>query len=363
LFIAALLGRINDLALFAIAAVYWGAGMATGPAWNTWVSTLIPDRLRAHYFARRSRAAQAAVLAGLLVGGAGLQFGASHERVLLAFAALFLASGLCRFVSASLLSRQMEPQPPDTNHREVPWRELPGRLRHHPDGRLLLYMIATQAAVQISGPFFTPYMLGEMKMSYANYLLLIATAYSARILVLPALGGLVRRAGVRRVLWFSGLGILPLSALWLVSDSLVYLFFVQLIAGTVWAAYELATFLMLFETIREEERTSILTTYNLAHAVATVGGSAVGGYVLTALGTDHNAYMAVFGFSGIVRLLTIVLLIRAARAFPVPAIPEAEPSAIPTRVVAVRPQLGAIERPILPGMPKAPNKPVEESPP
>ena len=350
---AAIAGRIHVVALFAIAALYWGTGMATGPAWNTWAGTLVPKRIRAHYFARRSRAAHMAVLAGLMIGGIGLQIGASHGKLLIAFAILFAIAGICRFISAGLLAGQSEPEPPDQDHREVPWRVLLGRLRHGHDGRLLIYMLAAQAAVQISGPYFTPYMLNQLKLSYVQYLLLIATSYSARILVLPALGGFVRKAGARRVLWLAGLGILPLSALWLVSSSVVYLFFVQLVAGAVWAAYELATFLLLFETIDEEERTSVLTTFNLANAIATVGGSALGGFLLSMMGTDRAAYLSIFAISSGARVLTLFLLARAARVLPVPEVLP-EPILIPTRVVAVRPNIGSIERPLMTSISTAP---------
>jgi len=262
---------------------------------------------------------------------------------------LFLIASGCRFVSAALLAAQSEPEPPDQHHREVPVRELLRRFRHGRDGRLLMYMLITQAAVQISGPYFTPYMLGQIKMSYASFLLLIATAYSGRILFLPFLGALARRVGAQRVLWFAGWSIVPLSAMWLVSSSITYLFFVQLIAGSVWAAYELATFLLLFETIAEQERTSVLTTFNLGHAFATVVGAAIGGMVLKMLGTDHMAYMAVFAASCGARLFTIPLLGRAARAI-APAAQTAEP--VPTRVLAVRPNLGAIDGPILTNAPQ-----------
>jgi hypothetical protein len=81
----------------------------------------------------------------------------------------------------------------------------------------------------------------------------------------------------------------------------------------------------------------------------TVGGSAIGGFILTHFGTDHGAYMAVFAISGGVRILTIGLLVRAVRIIPVSKLP-AEAVQLPIRVMAVRPQLGAIERPILSGM-------------
>lgn len=347
---AAIVGHIPTIAVFALAAIYWGSGMATGPAWNTWMSGVVPARLRAHYFARRSRAAQVAVLLGVVGGGIALQFSASHDQALLAFALLFAVAGISRGISAYYLARQTEPIPPDDEQRMVPARELLSRFRHRHDGRLLLYMLAVQTAVQVSGPYFTPFMLGQLKMTYGQYLLLIATAYSARILMLPWLGAMVRRTGSLRVLWFSGLAIIPLSALWLVSPSITWLFFVQLTAGAVWAAYELATLLLLFETIAPEERTSVLTTFNLANATATVAGSAIGGLLLYAMGTDHTAYLTIFALSAVLRAATVLLLIPAVRSIKPGDLPR-EPIPVPTRIVSVRPEFGDTDRPILPGLP------------
>jgi MFS family permease len=208
-------------------------------------------------------------------------------------------------------------------------------------------MLALQVAVQISGPYFTSFMLGQLKMSYASYLLLIATSFTARIVMLPMLGRLTCTIGAQRVLWYSGVGIVPLSALWIFGDSILYLLIVQFVAGAVWAAYELATFLLLFETIREEERTSVLTTFNFANAVAMVAGALLGGALLGGLGTDHTAYMVIFGISGVVRLGTLPLL---ARSVGKPLTMQMEPMPVPTGVLAVRPNLGAIERPLLPGI-------------
>jgi hypothetical protein len=80
--------------LLAVASIYWGFSMATGPAWNAWATSLVPARLRVRYFARRSRSAQAALLIALLCSGAVLETGRRHQLELSAFAALFaLAAG------------------------------------------------------------------------------------------------------------------------------------------------------------------------------------------------------------------------------------------------------------------------------
>ena len=61
LVIGAALGHIT-LGWLAISVIsYWAFGMSTGPAWNAWVTSLVPQRIRAHFFAHRTRAAQAAL--------------------------------------------------------------------------------------------------------------------------------------------------------------------------------------------------------------------------------------------------------------------------------------------------------------
>jgi MFS family permease len=175
---------------------------------------------------------------------------------------------------------------------------------------LLLYFLAVQGAAQIAGPYFTPYMLGPMHLSYAAYVMLIGISFAAKAISLPALGRFAHRFGARRLLWFGGLGIVPVSGLWLISNSFAFLVFVQVIAGATWAAYELAVLLLCFETIRADERTSVLTSFNLAHAAATASGSLLGGALLALGGKTPQAYLCLFALSSLARGLTVVALMR-----------------------------------------------------
>jgi MFS family permease len=157
------------------------------------------------------------------------------------------------------------------------------------------------------------------------------------------MGSIAHRWGARRLLWVGGLAIVPMSGLWLVSDNFLYLVLVQAAAGAAWAGYELAMFLLFFEAIPAEERTSVLTTYNLAYAVSSVAGSLVGGSILAAMGRGHVGYMAVFGLSFAVRAITVLFLRR------VPDGSQLQTAAeVPTRTLAVRPADGSIATPILP---------------
>lgn len=343
--VGAFTNRVPAWLVFGMAAFYWGAGLATGPAWNTWAGTLVPDNLRTGFFARRTRFSQVGTLAGFVAGGVALQAAKGWSAACTPFALLFTVAALARLTSVSFLASQNEPQPPDDNHRRVPLRELLGGSSRRDYGSLLFYLFAVQGAAQFAGPYFTPYMLKQVHFSYIEYVLLIGASFLTKALALPALGRLARRIGARKLLWIGGVAIVPVSGMWLASNNFAYLVFVQVAAGLAWAAYELAMFLLFFEAIPEKERTSVLTIYNVGNALASAVGAFLGGGVLWVWGERPETYLLIFGLSSVARLATIVLLVRVPPS-------QVRSSALPARrVLSVRPAVGSIDRPILASLP------------
>jgi MFS family permease len=350
--IAALAGSLSAFGLLAIATLYWGTGMMAGTAWTTWVGTLIPRSLRSRFFARRSRAGQLGVLLSLLAAGGLLHVGEQHGSHLLAFAALFAAAGAARGWSAWLLAHQSEPDPlveaaPATLHR-VEIARVPG------NRRLIGYLLSLQIGVQIAAPYFTPYMLGAsaLHLSYAGYMALIGVSFVSKILALPWLGHLAARYGARRVLRFAGLSVVPLPALWTFSNDYSFLLGIQLVSGIAWGAHELATFLLFFDAIRAEERTRVLTWYNLASATAIVGGASLGALLLKGHGVDFAGYAALFWISASARALSLPLLAW------IPDTRQSAPTPI-AEILAARPASGSIDQPVLADRP---DNPIERQP-
>lgn len=330
--VAALWGSLPLTAVFGVVALYWAAGLGAGPAWTSWVETLLPVRIRARYLARRTRIGQSATLLGFVAGGALLQWGTSCQRPLVFFAVLFAVAAAGRLTAASFLARQSEPERPSEPAPRA--GEMLTCLVRDGNGPLFAYLLVVQLATQISGPYFTPYMLKQLSLSYWEYVLLVATAFLAKIFCLPAVGGLADRVGSRRLLWIGGAAVVPISALWALSDRFVYLLGVQILSGAAWAVYELATLLLAFESVPAARRVKLLSVYNVASAAAVLVGSLVGGALLAALGQTREAYLALFVISSLVRALPIPLLARLPRAaWPIPA-----PGASPRLRVAVAPQ-------------------------
>ena len=103
---------------------------------------------------------------------------------------------------------------------------------------------------------------------------------------------------------------MPLVLLWLPTANVSWLVGVQLLAGTCWAAYELAVALLLFEVAGDRERGNVVGVYNLGIAIATVAGAGCGGLILRALGETTTAYAVVFIASCLLRAAAVPLLLR-----------------------------------------------------
>lgn len=348
LVMAAVVGTVPALVLFAVAAVYWGTGLATGGAWNAWVETLVPARIRPRFFACRTRLAQLGVLAGLIGGGLILEYGRSAGVELWAFGAMFALAGIARLWSSRNLASQSEcGSVRRSSHRDCQPVEAgqtrpvvnSTNTRRMPQSKLIGYLLTMQAAVYVAGPFFNAWMLNYLKLSYVEFVALIAASFLAKAIVLPRLGAVAQTWGTDRLLWLGAIGIVPLPAMWLVSNNLGWLLFAQVLGGAAWAAHELAMLLLFFDSIPREDRTRVLSVYNFANAAAMCLGTAAGAIALSYFGENAETYLMLFAASSAARLLPLVQLVN---------LPRRVAASVPLafRLLAVRPSAGSFERPV-----------------
>lgn len=344
LFFAALAGSIPGFMAMLVASLYWGSGLATGPAWNTWQGTIVPRSLRATYYARRARLQQITTMVGFLAGGFALQYGRSMGDPVPIFAWLFGCAGLCRGLSTVCLALQSEPVPIPPDARWLSLHETWQRFSQGTMGTFLVFAVAVQAGVYVAGPYFNPYILKVLNWEYRDYAVLLGSSFVAKFLCLPLWGRFAHRAGAWSLLWIGSVGIVPLAAGWNVSSNFWWLLGLQLFAGAAWGAYELALVLLFFETIPSRERTSILTLYNLANSLAIVVGSALGAGLLKAGHVSPEAYHWVYAASTVLRFGALGLLWK----LPQVSVPARQ---VPLAPNAVRLNANALDELALPGLP------------
>lgn len=349
--VAAWMGRMPDWLVFVMVGIYWALNLGGGPAWNTWIGTVIPASVRAKYFATRTRLAQSVLMVSLIGAGMLLYFGEKHlggegqnDAYIKVYAGLFAIAGLARLGSTWCHMRVSEPEPMPAGQRKVPISAFMRGPNAVSGGRLLLYMLCVTACVHVSGPFFAPYMLSSLGFDYLVFAGLLCVSFIGRVMAMPMIGRFAKRHGAGALLWIGGLGIIPMSALWVLSPSPWFLVIVQLASGVMWACYEMATMLLLLESIPANERTSVLTTQTALNAAMMVLGAAAGALLFNLMGEGASAYHALFLASTAMRLGTIILLARVH----VPKLVRVRPMIF--RTMGLRPQFGGIDRPVLPSI-------------
>ncbi len=339
---ACLAGALPAWLAYLSATIYWAGGLAASGAWNSWMGTLIPPRVQVGFFTKRTRLTQATVFIGFALGGLALHFVPMLTEKKWAYVGIFSVAFACRIFSIRWLRRQSEPLPPPRNlNVHIGLKEFAHRLhRGHEQGRLFTYLLSVTFSAFLAAPFFTSYMLGEMKLPYASYAILIASSYLSKVLLLPYLGRMAARRGTRPLLVLGGWGIILLPSLWLVSSSVPYLICVQALSGFTWGAYELASLLLIWELVKPEERTCAMTTYNVANALAMTVGSLLGGFLLSHFGTNARAFAILFLVSTSARAATLFWMSGVSshklRWFPVGF-----------RTLSLRPSDGSLALPIL----------------
>ena len=289
--------------LYLSIALYWAFGLATGPAWNSWITHLVPWTRRSRFFSVRSRFCQFGMLIGLVGGGLLLHFLKQKGQEGLAFWLLFVGAVCARLFSAFCLraipdargfSAQMQLLWP---HQL--WRELVAA----GTGRLLLLCAVFHLCVNTASPFFNPYMLKTLKLSYWHYMILVAVQFAAKMVALYFLESLVHRKGAQRIMHWGLLGVAIIPLVWVASEQYSALLAVQFLSGMAWASFELGLVLTFFEHLPFAKRVSLLSYYNLMTAAAMVAGGSVGAWALKTWAVTAVTYKSIFFLSAGLRFL------------------------------------------------------------
>lgn len=284
--------------------LYFAFGMVINPSWNSWMGDLVVENRRGAYFGRRSRVTSTALFIALLAAGYMLrQFeGAGIQKQFEGFVLIFLAAAACRVVSILFLSKQFEP--PYTVRKEAEFGFL--QFLKKPEFRnyryFVMYLGLMNFAVFISGPFFTPYMLKELRLDYLTFTLVNASSIIVKVLSLPVWGKTVDRFGARRVMSLAGFLMPLVPVLWLFSENITWLIAIQIYSGFIWGGFEIAIVSFIFDITTPQKRVTGVAYYNMVNGLAVISGALLGSLVVRLNTVFWSPYLLAFLLSGLLRL-------------------------------------------------------------
>ncbi|HHT9153150.1 MAG TPA: MFS transporter [Candidatus Hypogeohydataceae bacterium YC40] len=295
-----------------------------GPAWGSMMSDLVPVRRRGSYFGRRDRLLGFVSVTSVFLAGYYLNL--KKEEALSGFFVLFLIAGVARVTSGYLLTKIYEPPLRIKEEHYFSFRDFLRRAPEGNFGRYVAFVAAIHFAVLMSAPFFAVFMLRELEFSYLTYSVLVTVAQTCAILSGPFWGRYADRVGNLKVLRICS-SILPLlPALWVLSQDVRYLFFVQILSGIAWSGFNLCAVNFVYESAIPEKRTRCVSYYGAVTGIAAFAGLLLGGFLASHLPpiTGYRL-LSLFLLSGILRALARVFLltnVKEVRSLEAPPKPE-----------------------------------------
>ncbi len=274
--------------LLAVAATHHGLGILCNNAWVTWMGDLVPTRVRGRYFGRRTAIS---ILAGALATfttGTLLDGARATERTGLALSALAFTACVLGALSTAVMALKHDPA-----RHPVPGTFRASRvlqpLRDAPARRFLAYNMSWNAALGLAGPFFTLYLLQDMRLGFTLVALQGSSTALARMLAAPMWGRLIDRFGARRVLRTCCLGLVLSPLLWVLAgpERGWPLVLDALLSGVLLSGHGLAAFALPLAVAPARERPFYHAAFAMTGGASFALASAAGGALVQAFPSSH----------------------------------------------------------------------------
>ncbi len=294
--------------LILLQALFKVIGNLIGTAWGSLMSDYLPPHRRGIYFGWRSQIVGAAGLLGIALGGSFLFLmrGIDPAR---GFFFLFLAASLCRLLSSYLMNGMVDLPLASKSDADFTFFMFVRRFKESNFVKYVLYVAGITFAVHLSAPYFSVYMLQNLKFNYLSYMAVHLSAVVTGLIAFPIWGRHADLAGNARILKTTSLMIPAIPLLWLFSENMFYLALVELFAGFVWGGFNLCATNFIYDAVSPEKRVRCLGYFNLIQGAAIFSGASLGGFWAGHLPSfGRSPLLALFLISGILRLAAHFLL-------------------------------------------------------
>ena len=256
-------------------------GGVGGPAWLSWMGSLVPRRLQGRYVGYRNRLVILSKLA-FAAGLTGVIALLPEDLGLWGLQIVLVVGALSRTASLVLLARQPEPEPRPT-HSSADSQHLAAsggmmhflrNLTRSEMGRWTIVWAMLQFGVALSGPYLVSYMIAAgpegLNLSAWPYFVLLYTATVTRLAVMPFVGRLIELYGPSAMLRVAVAGIVLIPIPWALSRTLSVLVVSEMFSGLCWCIAEIAVGVLLFSCHRHPTHRARLIGYH--QSVVTLAG-------------------------------------------------------------------------------------------
>lgn len=285
-------------ALLFFYSIYWLGHFSIQPAWNRWISDLIPIEQGQSYFSLRTRLTQVGIIAGLFGGGALLHMNVLNVSENFLFFWLFVGCFALKILIVQLFKRHPIHDKP--LHLDI--QNFKNLFVQNRDffKRYALF----NGSIFISAPFVTAYLLSIRNVGYLNFMVITGALLVGKVMTTYYLKHSNKQFDPHQMLVLGGLIAAPLPVLWPLCQSVPSMMLLQLLSGIGWASWEMGLSLYFFSRIQGEKKIEVISLYNYIAVGTQVLGTVFGALVFShLLGRNFDILFVV---AGIIRFFAVL---------------------------------------------------------
>jgi MFS family permease len=279
----------------------------SNPVWGSMMADLVPSESRGRFFGIRNRIAGLISMVFSYVAGGILQL--LTGNINLGFLIVFAAAVVFRLVSVYFLYRMYEPSPPTISTQHASLWGISRRMYSSNIGRFTIFTGLIYFSTSLASPFFTPYMLRELKFNYLTYTIVNSASALATLGFMTYWGKRSDRAGTVKVIKTTILLVPLIPIAWFISGNIYWIILVQVFSGFAWAGFHLASTIFIFDASPQNDRTRYIALFNAMMFGGAFLGALVGGIVTPLLPQiKHSQFLTIFLASGVARMIVGIIL-------------------------------------------------------
>ncbi len=338
IFIPYLFKGFEVTALIIFVTLFAAFNAFAGPIWLSLMSDHLPCTRRGSYFGWRNKIFGMIITASVFLSGFILHI--FKNNILRGFLIIFSIALTCRFISWCFLTRMYDPPLKIKKESYFTFLDFIRRARESNFAKFVIFVAALNFSVNLAAPFFSVYMLRDLKFNYMTYTVLVIAVAVTSIFTIDRWGRNADRIGNMKVLKVTSLFIAAIPFLWLLNTHPLYLFLVQVIAGFAWSGFNLCSINFIYDAVTPEKRTRCISYFTAFTGSALCLGSLSGGYLVNHLPVFFGYKILTLIFiSGALRLIVVSVFSR--RIKEVRPVEQITTKDLFYRVVGIKPVLGA----------------------
>ena len=280
--------------------LYWLGHFALQPAWNRWISEILPVEQGQNYFSLRVRLNQIGIIAGLIFGGLTLHLNIIHIETSKLFLSLFLFSFFCKILTYHFFSK----------HQSITISLNLSKQKM----KLSLIQFSSffksyggfNFTVYLSSTFVAAYLLSVRHLNYLDFMWIMIGLFIGKMATTFLIEKKYINMEPTKLMFIGGFFAAPLPGLWPFIYDVRLMFVLHLISGMAWAAWEVGLSLCFLKNLPAESKMETISVYNYIGVTTQVLGTLCGALIVRYVFNSNYDYL--FIFAGLIRWIGVLPL-------------------------------------------------------